>query len=297
MTLAALALGVTLLHRGQGYDKAAAVFAGLPGGILTVMEVSRESEADASAVLFFQVFRIILGATLFPLAYALSRFDVPPTGVQAAAQVVAPDQREAVLLVVVCIAAAVPGRKLRFPSAEISAPLIAPAVLYPGGWVQMTISQWMPTLSFGVVGASIGTLLPRPGLRALLRRVRHTATLFAVFVTLTLAFALLARQLLGIPPAVAIPAFSPASLTEMIALAAALDLDPAMVAANNRFRMIFCSILAPVLLLAVGRRPPDPPEDAAPRLQIVRQSVAENAARLSDRDQNEYLGGSDVKNT
>ncbi|MCB1409973.1 MAG: AbrB family transcriptional regulator [Rhodobacteraceae bacterium] len=253
MTLAGLTVGFVFLTRVLGYNAATAAFAGLPGGILTVLEVSKDSDADLGAVLFFQVFRIILGATMMPLAYALSGFNVPSMGVQAVASPAPVTLHDAAILIVASVAAAVLGRRIRFPSAEISAPLLVSAVLYGTGVVQMTIPTWVPALGFVVVGASIGTLLPRPGARKLVRLVLHTAALFCLFVALTLGVAVVAHRLLGIPFPVGILTFSPASLTEMIALSVALDLDPAMVAANNMFRMIFCSLLAPGLLVLLHR--------------------------------------------
>jgi uncharacterized membrane protein AbrB (regulator of aidB expression) len=118
----------------------------------------------------------------------------------------------------------------------------------------MTIPLWVPAVGFVIIGASIGTMLPRFGLGKLLRLAAHTGLLFAVFCILTLVAAGIAQTVLGLRFASAVLTFSPASLTEMIALSVALDLDPAMVAANNMFRMIFCSLLAPALLIFVGRR-------------------------------------------
>lgn len=254
MTLVGLVLGYLFLTRAFRYDPATAIFSGLPGGILTVLEVSKDSDADVGAVLFFQVFRIVLGATMFPLAYALAGFDVPSVGVQTIADPQPVTWRDASILVAASVGAAFVGRRIRFPSAEISAPLLVSAVLYGTGVVSMTIPLWVPAIGFVIVGGAIGTLLPRPGARKLLRLTLHTAAVFVVFVILTLGVSSVAQAALGIPFATGMLTFSPASLTEMIALALALDLDPPMVAANNMFRMIFCSLLAPALLLIVGRK-------------------------------------------
>lgn len=254
LTLTGLVLGYAFLTRAFRYDPATAIFSGLPGGILTVLEVSKDSDADVGAVLFFQVFRIVLGATMFPLAYALAGFDVPSVGVQTVADPVPPNWHDVGILLVASIGSAIIGRKIRFPSAEISAPLLVSAVLYGSGTINMTIPLWIPAIGFVIVGGAIGTLLPRPGARKLLRLTLHTAAVFVLFVALTLVAAMVAQVALGIPFATGVLTFSPASLTEMIALALALELDPPMVAANNMFRMIFCSVLAPALLLIVGRK-------------------------------------------
>jgi membrane AbrB-like protein len=254
LTLVGTVAGFLFLHRVLRYDAATAVFSGLPGGILTVLEVSKESEADVYAVLFFQVFRIVLGASCFPMAYAIAGFDVPVTGVPDQIQPTPASLRDVALLVLGGVAAAWLGRRMRFPSAEISAPLILSAYLFGSGSVTMTIPLWVPAVGFVIIGASIGTMLPRFGLGKLLRLAAHTGLLFAVFCILTLVAAGIAQTVLGLRFASAVLTFSPASLTEMIALSVALDLDPAMVAANNMFRMIFCSLLAPALLIFVGRR-------------------------------------------
>lgn len=253
MTLVALICGGVFLHKVLRYDLDTALFAGLPGGILTVMEVSRESGADPAAVLFFQVFRIVLGATLIPLTYAAAGFHIPPAGVQTVAAIMPENLFEPILLVGGSVGLAVLGRKMRFPSAEISVPLLWSAVLYGSGIISVTIPTVLPALSFVLVGASIGTTLPRPNLPTLIRLVWHTVLLFALFIALTLVTALIGQALLGITLPLGVLTFSPASLTEMIAVSVALDLDPAMVAANNLFRMIACSVAAPLLLLWLQR--------------------------------------------
>lgn len=253
MTLAGLGIGYWFLTRILGYDPATAAFSGLPGGILTVMEVSRESDADAGKVLFFQVFRIVIGATTIPLAYSLAGFDVPPTGVRPTGATSDPNLPDALLLGLGALGLAFAGRKLRFPSAEISLPLIWSAVLYGSGTVSIALPLWLPALGFIVVGAAIGTLLPRLDFRTLVRLGTHTVLLFVLFMVLTVIAALIAVPLLGVDFATGVLTFSPASLTEMIAVAVALSLDPALVAANNLFRMIFCSVLAPFLLIILAR--------------------------------------------
>ncbi|TRD14875.1 AbrB family transcriptional regulator [Palleronia caenipelagi] len=247
ITLTGIFLGFLLLSRVFGHDRRTAALAGLPGGILTVIEMARASNADTSAVLFFQVFRIVLGASLIPLGYAMSGFDVPTTGVRPVSNSVPATLHDLALLIGGSLIVMVLGRRLRIPSAEISLPLALSATLYATGVVTMTVPVWLVAGAFVVVGASVGTLLPRLKARLLLKLVLQTAVLFALFMALTFVAAFFASALFGLRPAVAILAFSPASLTEMIAVALALELDPAFVAANNMYRMLFCSVLAPFL--------------------------------------------------
>ncbi len=263
ITLTGTALGFLFLRHVLGFDPATATFAGLPGGILTVLEVSRESDADSAAVLFFQVFRIVLGASCFPLAFALAGFDVPTTGMPDHGTHTAPTLGDALVLGLGGVCAAGIGRWVKFPSAEISAPLLLSAYLYGSGSVTMTIPLWVPACGFVVIGAAAGTMLPRFSLPRLLRLAGQTTLLFMVFCTLTLGAALLAQMTLGIRFASGVLIFAPASLTEMIALSVALELDPAQVAANNMFRMIFCSLLAPLLLIVLRWLPGDEPPGAA----------------------------------
>ena len=253
-SLVGLFLGYQLLTRVFGHNPATAVFSGLPGGILTVLEVSHQSNAKTQDVLFFQIFRIVLGATTIPLAFSIAGYTVPSTGVQSVAQPVPISLHDVLWLVLGSLTFTWLGRRMRFPSAEISIPMLWSAVLYGSNVVSMTIPMWLPAAGFIVVGASVGTLLPRPGIKRLLILISQTVALFLVFCTLTLISAWLSAAWMGIHLPTGILAFSPASLTEMIAVAVSLNLDPALVASNNMFRMIFCSLLAPVLLVWVNRR-------------------------------------------
>ncbi|MFV0292716.1 MAG: AbrB family transcriptional regulator [Paracoccus sp. (in: a-proteobacteria)] len=249
MSVLGMAMGFILLYRLFGLDPATAIFAGLPGGILTVMEVSRESSADTSAVMFFQISRIIMGASLIPLGFGLAGFEVPPGVPSQASSDHFTGLVDMTLLFGGGIITSLLGRKLRFPSAEISVPLIWSALLYGSGVINITIPDWMPALNFIIIGAAIGTFLPRPGLRILIRLTTQTLILFACFMVLTVIIALIARHFMGIGFGSGILIFSPAGLTEMIAVALALNMEPTLVAANNLFRMIFCSLLAPFILI------------------------------------------------
>lgn len=252
MTLLGTALGFVIMRRAFGVDPATAIFAGLPGGILTVMEVSREGNSDPGAVLFFQISRIILGATLIPLGFGLAGFNLPPGS--------PPGDESAVIwwelgvLAVAGLGLGMAGRRARFPSAEVSVPLLFSAMMYATGAVSTTMPPVLPSLAFVIVGAAIGTLLPRPGLRGLAVMGVQTVLLFTAFFALTLGATMLAGPALGISVPTGILTFSPAGLTEMVAIALSLDMDPALVAANNLYRMIFCSLLAPLILIGLRRR-------------------------------------------
>lgn len=253
-SLVGLLLGYWLLHHVFRHSPATAVFSALPGGILTVLEVSKRSDAQAQSVLFFQILRIVLGATLIPLSFAAAGFSVPSSGLQEMAHWQAVSLHDVLWLALGCVVLTWLGRRIQFPSAEISIPMLWSAVLYGTNTVSMTIPMWLPAAGFIVVGAAIGTLLPRPGLRRLLALIFQTMVLFLLFMGLTLVGSWVANLWIGMAFPVGFLAFSPSSLTEMIAVALALELDPVLVAANNLFRMIFCSLLAPLLLLWTQRR-------------------------------------------
>lgn len=251
ITLVGVVFGFLLLHKAYGHDRKTAALGGLPGGVLTVIEMARASSADTTSILFFQVFRIILGASVVPLGYSLAGFDVPASGVRPTAEHVPPTAHDLALLCVGGLALMIVGRRLRVPSAEISLPLVWSATLYASGWVTMTIPVWAAGAAFVVVGGSVGAMLPNLSLRRLCLLVVQSLGLFALLMCLALVAALLAWTVFDISLASAILAFSPASLTEMIAVAVALDLDPALVAANNMYRMLLCSLIAPLLPMAV----------------------------------------------
>ncbi len=251
ITLAGVMFGFLLLNKVYGHDRKTAALGGLPGGVLTVIEMARANSADTTAILFFQVFRIILGASVVPLGYSLAGFDVPISGVRPIAEHVPATMHDLALLGLGSLVLMILGRRLRVPSAEISLPLVWSASLYASGWVTMAIPVWAAGAAFVVVGGSVGAMLPNLSLRRLCALVAQSVGLFALLIGLTLLAALSAWTLIDISLASAILAFSPASLTEMIAVAVALDLDPALVAANNMYRMLLCSLIAPLLPMAV----------------------------------------------
>jgi len=253
VTLIGICAGYLLLSRVYGHDRRTAALGGLPGGVLAAIEMARTSSADTTAILFFQVFRIVLGASVIPIGYGLAGFQIPPTGVRSVAQTIPANAHDLALLVIGSVVLVLLGRRFRVPSAELLSPLLWSAGLYGSGWVTMTIPVWVAGLGFIVVGGAVGAMLPRLSLTRLLTLIGQSASLFALFMCATIAAAFLFGPVLNVAPGAAILAFSPASLTEMIAIALALDLEPALVAANNLFRMLICALVAPFLPYLVAR--------------------------------------------
>lgn len=254
MTVVTTCLGTIVLMRAFGYDPSTAAFAALPGGILSVLEVARQSDADQQAVMFLQVFRVALGTIALPFIIDGIGFDIPSTGLaETAAQDAAPLAQLA-LLMAACIGAAAIGRKIRFPSAELVAPMLLSATLYATGTVTAPIPGGGVIVSFIIVGTAVGATLPRPDIKPFLRLILHTGMVFTLMCGLTLIFAYGVHLGFGVSMIEAFLAFAPAGMTEMTAMAAALHLDPGYVAANNLVRLSLCSLLAPVILLGLKAR-------------------------------------------
>jgi len=236
-----------VLMRGFGYDRMTALLSATPGHLSYVLGLSTDLAADVPRVALVQTVRVLLLTLLVPVLIAL-------WGVEGTAYLT--DQGAISWLALALTFPLALGLGLVFQRLGVPAPILlgGMAVSAIGHGADLTpgaMPFWLTTLAFLGMGALIGTRfrgLDRRGL---------VAALWAGIVTTLIACAVaalgavVAAELIGLPPAALLLAFAPGGIEVMAALAVETGLEPALVAAHHVFRLLALTVLVPVM---IGRR-------------------------------------------
>ncbi|MGF1462830.1 MAG: AbrB family transcriptional regulator [Maricaulaceae bacterium] len=244
-TVAAMAAGWVVYRRWAGWDPATSFLAAAPGALSTTLALLQTGQGDAGRVLLAQTVRLILLVSVFPLAF-------PGATLEQARTLWSPGEAAlalaaAALLVGVLV-------KTRTPAAWILGPALSVSALTGTGVITGGPPLWSFLAGLYVVGVATGAKLSalrdgwREGLSAacvglLLMAAATGATAFAV------------APIIGLPFGAVWLAFSPGGFEAMVALAVALDLEPAFVAAAHVARVLGLTVLLPLGFRWIVQKP------------------------------------------
>ena len=165
----ALGAGYLIYHRLGGIPKVTAFFGAVPGGLIETVVLGESAGADARMLTLLQFLRLILCIMLVPIGFTIatghavgSASGVEMTG---ASVPIGPDRcgdhaglRRGGLPA---------GRRLRFPAAIMTGPILLSALAHLAGLTQTVPPGWAILLTQLVVGTSLGARfvgLPRSAL-------------------------------------------------------------------------------------------------------------------------------------
>src|SRR5207244_8427878 len=171
----------------------------------------------------------------------------------AAVATVASMEELAVLVVAAAIGAIVAYR-LRLPGGLLVGAMVVSGVLHATGLVQVNLPLPAAIVAFVVMGSIIGARFVGTDLWLLRRLTLVGLGALAVGTAVMSAFAIAAALLLSLPVGDVVMAFAPGALEAMTTLAFALNLDPAYVGTHHIARLIFVSLVVPVVVHAIRRR-------------------------------------------
>lgn len=259
-TLVATGLGLLFMRRLAGYRAPTAFCMAAPGGFLELVAVARSLGADPERTALVHAVRIVVVILLVPpLMVAVSPPLPAATGTDPATGALG--LRDAAILGGCALGAPV-FRRLGVPGALMVAPMLLSAAAYLAGWIEarpphevLLVAQWVVGTA---LGCGIAALRPMSMARATLAGLGLVGVLLAVSVV----FTGLTVAATGLPANVAFLLFAPGSTPEMVLIALALDIEPAMVAGHHLLRLIIVVALAPVgaaLLRGMEPRAAAPP--------------------------------------
>jgi membrane AbrB-like protein len=257
---------VFYLHKVHDWDVMSALFASSPGGLSQALALAAETGADLRSVAMVQAMRVLVLSAGLPLCFAAFGITGSRPIANAAVATVASMEELAVLIVAAAIGAIVAYR-LRLPGGLLVGAMAVSGVLHATGLVQVNLPLPAAIVAFVVMGSIIGARFVGTDLWLLRRLTLVGLGALAVGTAVMSAFAIAAALLLSLPVGDVVMAFAPGALEAMTTLAFALNLDPAYVGTHHIARLIFVSLVVPVVVHAIRRRAAaagaqEDPEDA-----------------------------------
>ena len=257
---------VFYLHKVHDWDVMSALFASSPGGLSQALALAAETGADLRSVAMVQAMRVLVLSAGLPLCFAAFGISGSRPIANAAVATVASMEELAVLIVAAAIGAIVAYR-LRLPGGLLVGAMAVSGVLHATGLVQVNLPLPAAIVAFVVMGSIIGARFVGTDLWLLRRLTLVGLGALAVGTAVMSAFAIAAALLLSLPVGDVVMAFAPGALEAMTTLAFALNLDPAYVGTHHIARLIFVSLVVPVVVHAIRRRAAaagaqEDPEDA-----------------------------------
>ena len=244
---------VFYLHKVHDWDVMSALFASSPGGLSQALALAAETGADLRSVAMVQAMRVLVLSAGLPLCFAAFGITGSRPIANAAVATVASMEELAVLIVAAAIGAIVAYR-LRLPGGLLIGAMAVSGVLHATGLVQVNLPLPAAIVAFVVMGSIIGARFVGTDLWLLRRLTLVGLGALAVGTAVMSAFAIAAALLLSLPVGDVVMAFAPGALEAMTTLAFALNLDPAYVGTHHIARLIFVSLVVPVVVHAMRRR-------------------------------------------
>ena len=251
------------LYRVARFDRVTAYFAGMPGGLVEMVEVGRERGGDEMTIALMHSARIFLIVMSLPFIVQL----IEGTSIAAAPAVGTPLLQASwtdLALLVFCAAAGIAiGKWINLPAHALVGPMLISAVLHLSGLTTFVPPTEIVLIAQVVMGAVIGSRFSRATPRRVLN-IMGIACGMAVILLLVVGFcAGLMSAITDQNISTLILAYSPGGLNEMGLIAVAIQADIAFVASHHLFRIIIVMLGAPLVFRFLDRIPE--PKVRAPR--------------------------------
>ena len=241
-----------VFRRIAGYDRPTAFYCATPGGLIESVQLGEEAGGDPALLTVQHFSRITITVTLVPILYWLMRGEA----VGSAAGVSLDAAKAPIGIVDFVVLAACAGlggwggRRIGFPAAIITGPIILSALAHGTGLTQAQPPDWLIAVAQVVIG--LGLAMRFQGMTG--QRLRQGLALGALTVCVMLAIgALLALALEasgGHSFQTLLMCYAPGGVVEMGLIALSLGVSPMMVTLHHIVRIGFTVIAIPL----VGKR-------------------------------------------
>jgi uncharacterized protein len=255
ISLAALLVYIPVAHaagyfiyRRGGLPKAEAFFGAVPGGLIESVVLGEEAGADARTLILLQFLRLILTIIAVPLIFlALTGHSVgSAAGAQMGNTRVPLGGWDAGVLLLAAGVGYTVGRKLHFPAAIMTGPLLASAILHLLGWTAAIPPSWAVAATQVVLGSALGARFVGMERAALMRAFWLACQSVGVALILAFGFAFAVAEVAGQPISAGFLAFAPGGLAEMSLIALSLKVGVVYVAVHHVVRIVVSVTVARV---------------------------------------------------
>lgn len=237
--------GARLLRSVSGMDRMSALLTATPGHLSFVLSLSSDVKADIGRVTLIQTMRVLSLTLIVPFIAPLLS-ETPVVGMRPTGDPMTLPPLAALLLMALFVGLAV--QKLRLPAALLLGGMAVSSVAHGFAITEGTVPPWLSIPAFVSMGTLIGTRFTGVSPRMVLSSLGASAMLTGFAAAVSLLGALMVSRLLGLPILNVLIAFAPGGLETMMTMSILLNANPAYVAAHHVFRLIFLSVVLPVVV-------------------------------------------------
>ena len=241
-----------IFRRLAGYDQPTAFYCATPGGLIESVQLGEEAGGDPALLTVQHFSRITITVTLVPILYWIMRGEAvgSAAGVSLDAAKTPISALDFLILAACAVLGGWGGRKIGFPAAIITGPIILSALAHGTGLTEAQPPDWLIAVAQVVIG--LGLAMRFQGMTG--QRLRQGLLLGGLTVCVMLGIgAALALTLdkLGMQSfEVLLMCYAPGGVVEMGLIALSLGVSPMMVTLHHIARIGFTVIAIPL----IGRR-------------------------------------------
>jgi uncharacterized protein len=217
--------------------------------LIETVVLGEAAGADPRMLTLLQFLRLILCIVLVPIGFTLATGHAvgSASGVKMTGASVPIGFADLAIMVVCGVAGYALGKRLRFPAAIMTGPILLSALAHLAGLTETVPPAWAVLLTQLVVGTSLGARfagLPRGVLRKAFGLALLTA---AVTLALAMGFAVALAPIVGEPAGAVFLAFAPGGVAEMSLVALSLQMSVVYVTVHHIARIVLSVTIAQIL--------------------------------------------------
>ncbi|HEA53691.1 MAG TPA: AbrB family transcriptional regulator [Marinobacter antarcticus] len=253
-TAVMMMVSVWMSRRIAGNSIDTAAYAGMPGGVSTVILMASETDADLRVVGLTHAVRILVVLLAIPvILHVIGHVSLQAPAITLAQWFSFPDFADALLLIGAGVIGYWLGRLLRLPNPLLFGPVLASAMLHITGTSDASVPPFIVAFAQVLIGVSVGvrfagTSLAAVGFNLLIAFAQALVLLLTAFVA-----AWTAHLITGYSAAAALLAYMPGGAPELSLVALSLGIEPAFVTSHHLLRITVLILLTPMLVAWMKR--------------------------------------------
>ncbi|MEJ1161319.1 AbrB family transcriptional regulator [Prosthecomicrobium sp. N25] len=257
---------IVYLHKVAGFDRATAYFAGMPGGLVEMIELGEQRGADHNAIALAHSARVLMIVLTLPFLVQWIEGVSLGNRSQLGTSLAAASWSGLELLVVCGIVGVIVGRRLNLPGPFLLGPMLASAAVHVSGLTDFVPPREIVNTAQLILGTVLGCRFAGTAPATILRVLRIAVGSTAILLAVTMSFAYILGHATGYGMVPIMLAYSPGGLAEMSLVALAIHTDVAFVAAHHIVRIVLVMVSAGPVFALMDRivgpervvRPPGP---------------------------------------
>lgn len=242
-----------ILHFGFGYDRTTAMLGASPGHLSYIISLTAETKSDLATVSVIQSVRVLALTLAVPVIVEyLDLISIEPL-------ILAPPMPPMVLALTVLASLAVGWlfMRWRFPAALLLGGVAVSIGIHITGLTSGGVPGWLSQPTYIILGSLIGTRFTRSSLRDMKMAFVAGGVVTVAVMLLACLAAVVVSRITGVPLNAVMIAFAPGGLETMAAMAIMMHADTAYVGAHHVLRLLFLSVLMPLVMGKDARRKSD----------------------------------------